>query len=65
MSKRNQSSRRRNYGRRQHELNERSDRSDNALELIEFTPDEMGGRWSAESTGRESTGPMLQAGGTF
>ena len=49
MSKRHQSSRRHSYGRRQHESNERPERSGHATDLIESGVNETVGRWMSES----------------
>jgi hypothetical protein len=49
MSKRHQASRRRTYGRRQHEIHERTDRN---LGVLDWTDElglpEQGDRWAAE-----------------
>jgi hypothetical protein len=49
MSKRHQANRRRTYGRRQHELHERPERSVGVLDWIdEPANDACGDRWAAE-----------------
>jgi len=64
MSKRHQASRRRNYGRRQHEIHERTDRPDGSggwlegSELQEATP-----HWAGEPAEREAGHEWLQARG--
>jgi hypothetical protein len=57
MSKRHQANRRRTYGRRQHELHERTERSVGVLGWIDES--EMGGpgdRWGAERSARATVG---------
>ena len=55
MSKRNETSRRRTYGRRQHEINERTERTTGALGWIEKAelPDPSD-RWGAASYARST-----------
>ena len=65
MSKRHQASRRRTYGRRQHELNERTERSVGVLDWtdeLELLP-ERGDRWPAEPLGSAAVGDWLNARG--
>ena len=61
MSKRHQASRRRTYGRRQHELHERMDRPVGGMDWL-AEPDlaETGPRWSAEPSVRGAAGSWLQ-----
>jgi hypothetical protein len=61
MSKRHQASRRRTYGRRQHEMHERTDRHTGLLSWVDEqeTP-WIGDRWDAESPGRALAGDWLQ-----
>jgi hypothetical protein len=64
MSKRHQASRRRTYGRRQHEIHERADRFDGPGVWIETSElQEVAGGWSHEPADRESGGSWLQARG--
>lgn len=61
MSKRHQASRRRTYGRRQHEMHERTERYAGLLGW--FDESEMpgvGDRWEAESSVRAVAGDWLQ-----
>jgi protein-arginine kinase len=55
MSKRNETSRRRTYGRRQHEINERTERSVGVLEQTRKAElPEPGDRWGAASYARST-----------
>jgi hypothetical protein len=49
MSKRHQSSRRRTYGRRQHDLHERSSRERDEIGWVDEASTEGSGRWSVTS----------------
>ena len=64
MSKRHQASRRRTYGRRQHEMHERTDRSVGIPDRIDradlLRP---GDRWRAESMTRAGAGDGLSSRG--
>ena len=65
MSKRHQASRRRTYGRRQHELHERIDRD---LGVLDWTDElgllpEQGNRWTTEPLARVPAGHWLDARG--
>jgi hypothetical protein len=64
MSKRHQASRRRTYGRRQHELHERTERG---VGVLDWTGDlglpEPGDRWAAEPLARVATGDWMNARG--
>lgn len=61
MSKRHQVSRRRTYGRRQHEMHERTDRHPGLLGwLDEQEAPWMGDHWDVESSGRALAGDWLQ-----
>jgi len=63
MSKRHQASRRRTYGRRQHELHERSDRFDGSNGWLETSDlQEVSGTWAAQPSGN-ATERWLQARG--
>jgi hypothetical protein len=65
MSKRHQASRRRTYGRRQHELHERTERSVGVLDWtgeLETLP-EPGDRWTAQPLVRIAAGGWLNARG--
>ena len=65
MSKRHQASRRRTYGRRQHELNERTERSVGVLDWaddLQLLPD-TGDRWAAEPLARVAAGDWMNARG--
>ena len=60
MSKRHQASRRRSYGRRQHELHERSERMPEAVLWIgSEESDENVDRWSRSSFGRAAADDWL------
>ena len=64
MSKRHQASRRRTYGRRQHELHERTERNVGALgSMDEFELASPGDRWIAEPLARAMAGDWLDARG--
>jgi hypothetical protein len=69
MSKGHQASRRRTYGRRQHEIHERTERFAEATSvgamnwLDESELHESGHTWAAEPVGREASGGWLQARG--
>jgi len=55
MSKRNEATRRRTYGRRQHEINERTDRAAGALGWVEKAElPEPSDRWGANSYARST-----------
>ena len=61
MSKRHQASRRRTYGRRQHEIHERTERYAGLLGWIdELEIPGLGDRWDAELPGRAAPGQWLQ-----
>ena len=61
MSKRHQASRRRTYGRRQHEIHERTERYAGLLGWVdESEMPELGDRWDAELSGRPTPGEWLQ-----
>jgi hypothetical protein len=61
MSKRHQTSRRRTYGRRQHEIHERTERYAGFLGWIdESEMPGLGDRWDAELSGRSTPGQWLQ-----
>ena len=61
MSKRHQASRRRNYGRRQHELNERADRPVGVMNWLgESDLPDTEQRWSTEPAVRGTAGSWLQ-----
>lgn len=64
MSKRHQASRRRTYGRRQHEIHERTDRPDGVTGPVKgLEPQETTQRWAAEPADREAGCGWLQARG--
>jgi hypothetical protein len=64
MSKRHQSSRRRTYGRRLHELHERPDRPADLTGWLEAPElQETSQRWVAEPADHEASGRWLQARG--
>jgi|PersoiStandDraft_1058852.scaffolds.fasta_scaffold90138_2 hypothetical protein len=64
MSKRHQASRRRTYGRRQHELHERPDRPDGVAGWFEGSElQDTAQRWATEPADREAGGGWLQARG--
>jgi hypothetical protein len=61
MSKRHQSSRRRSYGRRQHELHERADRLWGVIDWPgEFDSPQAEQRWSTTPAAREAAGNWFQ-----
>jgi hypothetical protein len=61
MSKRHQASRRRTYGRRQHEIHERTERYAGLLGWVdESEMPELGDRWDTELSGRTTPGEWLQ-----
>jgi hypothetical protein len=61
MSKRHQASRRRTYGRRQHEMHERTERYAGLLGWIdESEMPGLGDRWDAELSGRAAPAGWLQ-----
>jgi hypothetical protein len=62
MGKRHQASRRRTYGRRQHEMHERTERyAGSPGWLDEPETSVIGSSWEAESSGRVAPAPWLQA----
>ena len=64
MSKRHQASRRRTYGRRQHELHERTERNVGVLDWTdEIGLPESSDRWAAEPLARVTAGTWLSARG--
>ena len=63
MSKRHQASRRRTYGRRQHEIHERSERPVGAMDMNESDSNTMAGHWAAEPLGRWAADAWLQSRG--
>lgn len=64
MGKRHQASRRRTYGRRQHEMHERTERyAGSSGWLDEPETSVIGTGWEAESSGRVATAQWLQARG--
>jgi hypothetical protein len=64
MGKRHQASRRRTYGRRQHEMHERTERYAGSPGWLD-APDTavVGGLWEAEPSGRAEPARWLQARG--
>ncbi len=61
MSKRHQSSRRRNYGRRQHELHERLDRGSDEQAWLDVPDLEEGlHRWGIGQNGRDPNEGLLR-----
>ena len=61
MSKGHQASRRRTYGRRQHEIHERTERCAGLLGWIDESEMRgIGDRWDAELSGRATPGEWLQ-----
>jgi hypothetical protein len=65
MSKRHQASRRRTYGRRQHELHERTERGVGVLDWtddLELLPETVD-RWAADPLARVAAGEWMNARG--
>ena len=64
MSKHHRASRRRTYGRRLHEMHERTDRSVGAVSWLDEPELQEGGqRWGVEPVGHEAGGDWLQVRG--